>query len=77
MDKYKLVRQRDFAIENAKEYIWYRLLKQKKTIFGKFKWVSVKVPHWDGMGVTMGEAIGDDKWAHRIAKEYKIKVPKK
>jgi len=74
---YKLVRHRDFSVDTAREYIWYSLHRQKKTIFGKLKWVSVKVPYWDGMGISSGEATGDLAWAKRIAKEYKIKVPKK
>ena len=36
----------------------------------------VRIPFWDGMGVSMADAVGDKDWAKRIAKEYKIKVPK-
>ena len=77
MLNYKLIRRRDFSIETANEYIWYSLHREKKTIFGKLKWVPVKIPYWDGIGVSTREVAGDKAWAERIAKEYKIKVPKK
>ena len=76
MTKYRLIRHRTFAIENAKASIWFSLETEKTNIFGRTKWVSVKIPFWDGLGTSMSEAVGDKKWAERIAKEYKIKVPK-
>lgn len=77
MTEYKLERHREFYIENASEAVWYSFHKKKKTIFGKEKWVKVRVPFWDGMGVSMYDTTGDESWAKRIAKEYKIKVPTK
>lgn len=76
MSKYKLVKYREFYINDAIESVYYELYESKKTIFGKEKWKNVKVYFWDGLGVTKTTASGDYNWARRIAKEFKITVPK-
>lgn len=68
--EYKLKRVRRFDLNQAKEYVWYTLLRSHKTIFGKVKWEPV---YYNG---TRTALYGDEKWAKAIAKELNIKVPK-
>ena len=73
MPKYKLVYQPDYDLWKAQYTGDYYLLRLKRSIFGKEKYVPVKTI----IGL-FGDPIdirGDKRWAKMIAIDFNIEVP--
>lgn len=73
MNKFKLRYHSRFDISSASTDEWYTLWEWKKNWRGKFRWHRVV----DGYYYDIKSyARGDLAWAKKIAKHYKIEVPK-
>lgn len=80
--KYKLLKRREFSKREAEVTVWYELheFSPRKRFLRK-----PTAPYWristyrsynrDGLPMTV-EATGNIEWAKKIAKEYKITVPR-
>lgn len=68
-----LVKKSNFNIGRAEMDIWYELWHESKNWLGKSKLKPIYMYY--GMEATIPHR-GDLKWAKRIAKHYKIEVPK-
>ncbi len=74
MSRYKLVKCQWFSKHDARSKSYYELYYLGKNLLGRPKWKKDRVYHPSGFGTSVYS--GDLEWAKRIAKHYKIEVPR-
>lgn len=75
MSNYKLFRRESFNIGRAELDVWYELYEKHYTLF-RSREVWKPVYRYYDMEATIPER-GDEKWAKKIAKHFKIPMPTK